>query len=85
MNTTISYLAGGMLGYFIYELSVIQEKYIETGKKGILYLSEKGDKFRYGLLNTFNDTYNIIIDQEYIDKYELYNNQPIDIDLTLWR
>lgn len=81
----ITYLAGGMLGDFIYELSVIKTKYNETGKKGILYLSDKGDSFRFGLINTFNDTYNIITSQEYIEKYQIYNNEIVDIDLTLWR
>jgi hypothetical protein len=83
--STISYLAGGMLGDFIHELSVINEKYLQTGKKGILYISEKGDNFRYGLINTFKDTYNIISQQEYIERYEIYNNQHIDIDLNSWR
>jgi len=85
MNNTISYLAGGMLGDFIYELSIIKEKYIETGKKGNLYLSEKGESFRFGLENTFNDTYQLIINQEYIECYEIYKNQQIDIDLNSWR
>jgi hypothetical protein len=79
----IAYLAGGMLGDFIYSLSIIKEKYIQTGKKGILYISEKGDHFRNGLINTYNDTYDIIVKQDYIEKYEIYNNQPINIDLTL--
>lgn len=81
----ITYLAGGMLGDFIYELSVIKAKFVETGKKGILYLSDKGDSFRFGLTNTFNDTYNIITSQDYIEKYQIYNNEAVDIDLTLWR
>ena len=81
----ITYLAGGLLGDFIFELSVIKTKYVETGKKGILYLSDKGEGFRFGLMNTFNDTYNVIISQDYIEKYQIYNNEPVDIDLTLWR
>ena len=85
MKTSISYLAGGMLGDFIYSLSVINEKYLETGKKGILYISEKGDTFRFGLENTYNDTYNIIKSQEYIEDYLIYNHVNIDIDLTIWR
>lgn len=81
----ITYLAGGMLGDFIFELSVILEKYIETGKKGILYISNKGDEFRYGLENTYYDTYDIIKNLEYIEDYYIYNNESIDIDLTKWR
>ena len=81
----ISYLAGGMLGDFIFQLSVIKAKYAETGKKGILYLSEKGDGFRFGLTNTFNDTYKIIVSQDYIEKYQIYNKEVVDVDLTMWR
>ena len=81
----ISYLSGGLLGDFIYQLSVINEKYIESGKKGILYLSNKGDAFRNGLENTYKDLYNIIINQDYILDFKIYNNESIDIDLTEWR
>jgi len=82
---TISYLSGGLLGDFIFQLSVIMEKYIETGKKGILYLSNKGGEFRFGLENTYFDTYKIIKNLEYIEDYFIYNNENIDIDLTKWR
>lgn len=84
---SISYLSGGLLGDFIFQLSVIMEKYIETGKKGILYISNKGDGFRFGLENTYNDTYDIIKNLDYIEDYLIYNNENIniDIDLTLWR
>ena len=54
---TISYLSGGLLGDFIFQLSVILENYIATGKKGILYISNKGEEFRFGLENTYIDTY----------------------------
>lgn len=82
---TISYLSGGLFGDFIFQLSVIMEKYIETGKKGILYISNKGDAFRFGLEHTYNDTYNIIKNLDYIEDYLIYNNENIDIDLTKWR
>jgi len=85
MSDFIFYLSGGLLGDFMHQLSVIKEKYLETGKKGILYLSNQGDAFRSGLDNTFNDTYHVIISQEYIEKYEFYNNQKFDFDLTYWR
>jgi hypothetical protein len=84
-ENTISYLAGGMLGDFINALSVVNEKYISTGKKGIVYLSEKGDGFHFGLEKAFEDTYPIVSNQEYIASYSIYNNEPVDIDLTDWR
>jgi hypothetical protein len=80
-----TYIVGGMLGDFIQSLSVICENYYKTGSKGILYISEHGDIFRNGLLNTYNDVYPIIIKQKYIQDFKLYENQPFDINLVKWR
>jgi len=85
MNNTITYLAGGLLGDFINTLSVIQENYIKTGKKGVLYISNQGDSFRMGVEQAFKDTYEIITQQEYISNYFIYNNEPYDINLSYWR
>ena len=38
----ISYIAGGLFGDFFHQLSVIKEKYMQTGKKGILYIANIG-------------------------------------------
>ena len=83
----IHYLVGGMFGDFIQSLSVINEKFYETGRKGILYISDGhgGDFFRNGVENTYNDTYDIIMKQNYIKDYQLYNNQSIEINLNEWR
>ena len=81
----ISYVVGGMFGDFIQSLSVICEKYYETGRKGILYISERGDIFRNGLKNTYDDVYSVIMSQEYIEDFKIYNNEPIEIDLVDWR
>ena len=89
----IHYLAGGMFGDFIQSLSVINAKFYETGRKGILYISDgcvdcnsfTGDIFRNGVENTYNDSYEIIMKQNYIKDYQLYNNQSIEINLNQWR
>lgn len=87
----ITYLAGGMFGDFIQSLSVINEKFYETGRKGILYIingevnSFSGDRFRNGVESTYNDTYEIIKNQPYIKDYQLYNNQEFEINLNRWR
>jgi hypothetical protein len=81
----ITYISGGMFGDFIQSLSVINEQFYETGKKGILYISERGDVFRNGLKNTYNDTYGLMINQKYIKAYKIHNNESYDIDLTIWR
>jgi len=84
---TIKYKSCGKLGDYLNQLSVICEKYYETGQKGELYIAdlENGDKFSYGLEYTYNDTYNSIISQKYIKNYQIYNNENIDINLSMWR
>jgi hypothetical protein len=81
----IKYKAGGLLGDFFNSLSVINEKFYETGRKGILYLSNDGEPFRHGLDKAYNDTYNIIHQQRYISKYFKYTGDQYNIDLTSWR
>jgi hypothetical protein len=81
----ITYVAGGLLSDFIQSLSVINEKFYQTGRKGFLYISEKGDSFTKGLENTYNDTYEIVSKQRYIKDYKIYNNEICECDLTLWR
>ena len=83
----IVYINGGLLGDFIQSLSVICEKFYETGgRKGILYISNNvGDHFRNGLENTYNDIYPVITSQKYIQEFKIYNNEPYDIDLSIWR
>ena len=81
----ITYLTGGKMGDFIQSLSVINENFYNTGRKGIVYLSEEGDTFRYGLDATYKDTQDTIINQRYINAYSIYRNEQIDINLTSWR
>lgn len=79
------YIAGGKLGDFIYQLSVIKYNYDKFGKKGVLYLANIGDKFSFSLDTTYNDTKELILKQEYIQEYKIYNNQKYDINLSNWR
>lgn len=81
----ISYISGGKLGDFLNQVSVICEKFHETGRKGILYIDNIGDSFTFGLENTYNDTYNAIIHEKYIKEYKIYNGEKIDINLSSWR
>jgi len=79
----ISYIVGGQFGDFIHSISVICEKYYETGKKGILYIN--GNDFRNGLEKTYEDTFPVIISQVYIKDYKIYAGEHIDVDLNMWR
>ena len=88
----IKYLSGGRLGDLIHQLSVVNESFYETGRKGIVYISQSnvdldnfGDIFAYGLENTYRDTHSLFMKQRYIYGYEIYNNQPCDVNLNHWR
>jgi FkbM family methyltransferase len=81
----IKYVSGGKFGDFFNQLSVVAENYYETGKKGILFIQNRGDNFSNGLENTYNDTFETIMDQEYIYSYNIFNNEMFDIDLSSWR
>ena len=86
----IRYINGGMFGDFMHSLSVINEKYYETGRKGILFIAEGygSDTFRYGVQTAFNDTFEIISHQPYIYSYSIYDpekNGSYDINLNDWR
>ena len=52
----IIYYSSGRLGDFIYQLSVINENFLTTGKKGILYISDKPEAFAHGLQKAYEDT-----------------------------
>lgn len=81
-----TYIAGGLLGDFIQQLSVINEVYLDTGRKGILYIANIGDSFRLGLENAYKDTYELVSRQPYIAEYKIYAREPeIETDLSTWR
>jgi hypothetical protein len=83
---SITYAAGGLFGDLIQQLSVINEKYLKTAKKGILYITnDLGEPFRHGLDNTYTDLYDIIISQPYIKDFKILKNEICDINLSSWR
>jgi hypothetical protein len=81
----LSYISGGRLGDFIFQLSVIHANYIKYGKKGILYIADIGDKFIKGIETAYNDTKDIVLKQNYIKDYKIYNGEKYDINLSSWR
>lgn len=83
----IKYLCSGRLGDFLNSLSVINEKYYDTGRKGILYMADYhgGDTFKFTLENCYKDIYNVIIKQKYICEFKIYNGEEYDINLNNWR
>jgi len=85
INQYIIYISGGKLGDFIFQLAVIHANYIKTGKKGILYIGDIGDKFFKSINDTYNDTKDFILKQEYIEDYKIYNREEYNINLSSWR
>lgn len=81
----IRYRTCGLFGDFIHQLSVVNEKFLETGRKGIIYLHDCGHTFKNGIEGTFNDTYDVISKQPYVKEYRIYNNEQIDVCLSTWR
>jgi hypothetical protein len=84
-NGYIKYIAGGLLGDFLFQLSVVCEMYHKTGKKGILYIANIGDNFRGGIESAYNITKELVKSQEYIKEYTIYNGEKYDINLSSWR
>ena len=83
----IVYISGGLLGDFVHQLSIVYEKFLKTGRKGILYISNDADgqHFKFGLQNAFEDTFQIVTKQQYIQEYKIHNGEPYDINLSDWR
>lgn len=87
----LNYICGGLFGDLIQSISVINEKFYSSGKKGNLYIAEgvynnrQLEPFRFGIDNTYKDTFDVISSQKYIHSYHIYNNEKIDIDLNNWR
>jgi len=81
------YISGGLLGDFIHQLSIINEQFLNTGRKGVLYIANDigGENFKYGLTKTHEDTYKLVTKQNYIKMYKIFNNEPYDINLSIWR
>lgn len=81
----LTYIAGGYLGDFFFQLSVINENFIKTGRKGLLYVTDLKQDFRNPISKIYQDTFDIVISQVYICDYKIYNNEHYDIDLSSWR
>ena len=84
-DAPITYVSGGLLGDFINQLSVVKEIYEKTGRKGFLFVSDRGDKFRFGLEKVYNDTKAFVKAQDYIYEYKIHKGEVYDVDLSQWR
>jgi hypothetical protein len=70
MFKPIVYISGGLFGDFIHQLSIVCEKYNDTGRKGILLITDKvGDTESFNVQRTYRDMYDILMKQEYIQDF----------------
>ena len=83
--TPIKYIACGLLGDFIHQLSVINEKYKLTGRKGILYMSNCLEVFRWGIERTYEDIKPFLLTQSYIHDLRIHDGTEYEIHLSKWR
>lgn len=84
-ETVIHYLAEGLLGDFIIQLSIVCENFHKTGKKGVVHMI--GTNFRSGLEKTFEEIHSIITSQYYIEDLtmELPENFDNVMYISSWR
>lgn len=82
------YLMGGRLGDLIHLLYVIYVNYTISGIKGNLYITNDinlgGDTFSH-FENTYNELYEILKEQPYIQKFSKYNGEALNINLNSFR
>ena len=84
----IIYKGLGRLGDFLNQLSVVCEKFYDTGRKGVLYIDDNPrytGGFVYGIERAYTDTYDAISQQKYVSVYAIYSGQKFNIDLSCWR
>ncbi len=94
-NEFLTYIVGGRLGDFIYGLYVVMMKYRETGKKGVVYLSDRKEWKCHPMSRSMEDTYAelrpLVMHQEYISEFKLWTKstgegrKTFDYNLNEWR
>lgn len=86
MPAPIVFVSGGQLGDFFHQLSVVKEAYMTTGRKGILYIDDRGGSrwFARGVRATYDDIYSLIAKEPYIEAFQIYQGQRYDHDLSDW-
>ncbi len=81
----ITYASGGLLGDFIHQLSVVQENFLSTGRKGCVYLSNHSEPFRFGIERAYADLWEVVSSQDYVESFHVRAYERFDVDLSAWR
>lgn len=86
MGEIKTYLQGPKLGDFIHGLVVCKYNYDFLNQKADLYITNTGpDRFEMGLEFTYNDLKPILLEQKWVNKFEIHKGQQIDYDLNNFR
>jgi hypothetical protein len=79
-------LIGGKMGDFIHSLILPKYVFDKTGERFNIYITDHAKEiFASGLETSYNELFPIIIEQNYVNNFEIWNNQHIDINLTTFR
>jgi hypothetical protein len=86
----INYVVGGRMGDFFQVMYVVQQNFKQTGNAGNVYITNDltygGDAFTKPLEVLYNELLPIMNQQEYINKFEILNNQITRyVNLNNWR
>lgn len=81
----LAYISGGKISDFIQQMSVIYEKYQADKRPATLYISDRGDDFRFGVQKAYEDLHPIVSAQPYINEFKIHQGEPYDVDLSRWR
>lgn len=81
----ITYKVAGMLGDFIQSIGVVYEKFRDTGRKGIVYISEDPFAFRFPIQKTYTDLKPVFDLLPYIHLFSIHSNEEYDINLDSYR
>ena len=82
----ITYGCGGRLGDTVHQLSIVNETYLISGRKGVVFLSDTfGDPYDRGVLSTFDDVREVFTSQPYIHSLSVHRGEQYDVNLSQWR
>lgn len=80
---TINFICGGLIGDFIQCLFAVKHLCEKHQSKANLYITDDrkfgGDEFRFPIDKVYSDLLPIILQQDYINTFEIYNNQTINL------
>lgn len=90
ISEPLNYIAGGRLGDFMQMMYVVHQIYEKTGQKANLYITDNlnygGDQFSRPLDNLYKELQPILVQQNYINKFEILTGHIDDfINLNDWR